>query len=254
MAPVRMSDQDPVAEAADDSRDLHDVATWEERTRFDRLAVAIHGTALTAAHVGVVVLALLLFLSLFVLGGLGAVLVDLLVAAMVSLSALPAFGLAAYVYRADVTMDDPLWLLIATFCLDVLLATLAALVNSAMEPLFSGLFLGTFVFFYLVVAPIEETVKLLAVRLYAYTTDRFDSMLDGAAFGAMAGLGFTTIENALYVSRSVGRPSRPPPSPRQAAPRRSGRSSRRGTSSTRRSRATTPAWRSSTARTPAPSS
>lgn len=55
----------------------------------------------------------------------------------------------------------------------------------------------------MVVAPIEESVKLLAVRLYAYTNDQFNSVLDGAVYGAMAGLGFAVIENALYIARQL---------------------------------------------------
>jgi RsiW-degrading membrane proteinase PrsW (M82 family) len=43
-------------------------------------------------------------------------------------------------------------------------------------------------------------VKLLAVRLYAYRSPAFDAVIDGAVYGAVAGLGFATIENAVYIS------------------------------------------------------
>jgi len=59
-------------------------------------------------------------------------------------------------------------------------------------------------FFYLVVGPVEESVKLLAVRLYAYSDTRFAALVDGAVYGAVAGLGFATIENASYISGAVG--------------------------------------------------
>nr|WP_216086544.1 PrsW family intramembrane metalloprotease [Halovivax ruber] len=52
--------------------------------------------------------------------------------------------------------------------------------------------------------PVEETVKLLAVRLYAYNDERFAAVIDGAVYGAIAGLGFATIENALYITRAIG--------------------------------------------------
>jgi RsiW-degrading membrane proteinase PrsW (M82 family) len=55
-------------------------------------------------------------------------------------------------------------------------------------------------FFYLVVGPVEEGVKLLAVRVYAYRTADFDAVVDGAVYGAVAGLGFATVENALYIT------------------------------------------------------
>ena len=60
------------------------------------------------------------------------------------------------------------------------------------------------VFFFVVVGPVEESVKLLAVRLYAYRDDRFDAVIDGAVYGAAAGLGFATIENALYIVQNTG--------------------------------------------------
>ncbi|ERH12368.1 MAG: hypothetical protein J07HB67_01386 [halophilic archaeon J07HB67] len=43
----------------------------------------------------------------------------------------------------------------------------------------------------------------MAVRLYAYRDERFDTVLDGAVYGAMAGLGFAFIENALYIQRGL---------------------------------------------------
>ncbi|PSQ18418.1 PrsW family intramembrane metalloprotease, partial [Halobacteriales archaeon QS_7_69_60] len=46
-------------------------------------------------------------------------------------------------------------------------------------------------------------VKMLAVRLYAYRDDRFDSVVDGAVYGAVAGLGFATIENVLYITQNL---------------------------------------------------
>jgi RsiW-degrading membrane proteinase PrsW (M82 family) len=58
-------------------------------------------------------------------------------------------------------------------------------------------------FFFVVVGPVEETVKLLAVRLLAYRSDRFNAVIDGAVYGAMAGLGFATIENSLYIAQQV---------------------------------------------------
>lgn len=43
----------------------------------------------------------------------------------------------------------------------------------------------------------EESVRLLAVRLYAYNDARFAAVIDGAVCGAIAGLGFATIENGI---------------------------------------------------------
>jgi RsiW-degrading membrane proteinase PrsW (M82 family) len=197
-----MSDRvDPVQSASDDGVDLYDVSTWEERTSLDGLAVAIYRLLVGTARVGVVLLA---FLILLAIGGLAA-LTDPQIGVLTLLSAIPALGLAAYVWYSDVTTNEPLSLLVATFLLGVLTANFAAVLNSVAQPTFQALgFLGSVAFFFVVVGPVEESVKLLAVRLHAYRRDEFDAVVDGAVYGAMAGLGFATIENSLFITRNIG--------------------------------------------------
>ncbi|SFR35012.1 PrsW family intramembrane metalloprotease [Halogeometricum limi] len=196
-----MSDRrDPVERAGDGSRDLYDISTWEERTSVDGLAVALYRFLAASARVAIILVA---FALLLLVGGFAA-LTNLEIGTLTVLSAVPALGLAAYVYYSDVTTSEPLSLLVGTFLLGVLTANFAAVLNGVTKPFFQGFgFLGTVLFFYLVVGPVEETVKLLAVRLYAYTDDRFNSVVDGAVYGAMAGLGFAFVENALYISREL---------------------------------------------------
>ena len=197
------SRSDPVKSRADDDRDLYDVATWEERTSLDGLSVALYWLITRSAKALVVFAAFLGLLAILGSFGLGLVF-DPAVAMLVGLSALPAFGLAAYVYVSDVTTAEPLSLIVATFLLSILTATFAAVLNSYAQPLFSPLgFPGLVLFFFLFVGPIEESVKLLAVRLYAYTDDRFDAVVDGAVYGAIAGLGFAVIENLVYIAQNV---------------------------------------------------
>ena len=196
------SRSDPIQSAVDDDddRDLYDVATWEERTSLDGLAVALHWLFVRGAKLVVVLLAALILISIGALGTLS----EPPIAFLTLLSAVPALALTGYVWYSDVTTNEPLSLLVATFLLSVLTATFAAVVNG----LAAGLLLplggvGLILFFYLVVGPVEETVKLLAVRLYAYTDRRFDAVIDGAVYGAVAGLGFATIENSLYIARNI---------------------------------------------------
>ncbi|WP_128905972.1 PrsW family intramembrane metalloprotease [Halorubrum amylolyticum] len=197
------SRSDPVESRADDDRDLYDIATWEERTSLDGLSVALHWLITRSAKALVVFVALLALLALLGSFGLGLVF-DPAVAVLVGLSAVPALGLAAYVYVSDVTTGEPLSLLVATFLLSILTATFAAILNSVAQPYFEPLgFPGLVVFFFVIVGPIEESVKLLAVRLYAYTDDRFDAVIDGAVYGAIAGLGFVVIENLVYIAQTV---------------------------------------------------
>jgi RsiW-degrading membrane proteinase PrsW (M82 family) len=197
-----MSDRvDPVESRSDDGVDLYDVSTWEERTSLDGLAVAIYRLIVGTARVGVILAA---FLILLAIGGLAA-LTDPQIGVLTLLSAIPALGLAAYVWYSDVTTSEPLSLLVATFLLGVLTANFAAVLNSLAQPAFRTLgFVGSVAFFYLVVGPVEETVKLLAVRLHAYRHEQFDAVVDGAVYGAMAGLGFATIENSLYITQNLG--------------------------------------------------
>jgi len=196
-----MSDQrDPVESAADESRDLYDVATWEERTSLDGTAVALYWLLTRAAKWIVVFVALVILIGI---GGLTA-LTEPAVGLLTLLSVIPALGLTAYVYWSDVTTREPLSLLVTTFVLSILLATFAAIVNTVARGFFEPLgAVGLVLFYFLIVGPGEETVKILAVRLYAYTDDRFTSVVDGAVYGAIAGLGFATIENSLYIVRNL---------------------------------------------------
>jgi len=236
------SRSDPVESRADDDRDLYDIATWEERTSLDGLSVALHWLITRSAKAIVVFVALLGLLAILGSFGLGLVF-DPAVGMLVGLSAIPALGLAAYVYVSDVTTGEPLSLLVATFLLSILTATFAALLNSVAQPYFQPFRIpGLVLFFFAIVGPIEESVKLLAVRLYAYTDDRFDAVIDGAVYGAIAGLGFVVIENLVYIAQTVDLGSFRSVSPRSVRATGSPRCARSpapDTSSTPRSRDTT---------------
>jgi RsiW-degrading membrane proteinase PrsW (M82 family) len=198
------SRRDPVEERADDGVDLYDVATWERRGPLDAVASGIYRVLVTSTRLFVVGIALLILVGI---GGLSAI-TDPQIGLLTLLSALPALGLAVYVRRTDVTTAEPLSLLVATFLLGVLTANFAAVLNSVTKGVFEGFgFVGTVLFLFLIVGPVEETVKLLAVRLYAYGTDSFEAVVDGAVYGAVAGLGFATIENALYITQSLDAPT-----------------------------------------------
>ncbi|MFB6133648.1 MAG: PrsW family intramembrane metalloprotease, partial [Halanaeroarchaeum sp.] len=106
------------------------------------------------------------------------------------------------VWRSDVTTGQSLKSLVVTFLLGFLFAGFAAVVNSALRGAFATFgVLGLGLYFYLVVAPIEETVKWLAIRMHAYRREEFRAVLDGAVYGAVAGLGFATIENTIYITQ-----------------------------------------------------
>lgn len=209
-----MGDRDPIEARSDGTRDLYDISTWEPRSAIDSLAVRVYRGIITTTRAVVILLAALILLSQFLLGSIGATFArDPYSVGLVVLSVVPALGLVAYVYVADITTSEPLELLVGTFVLGVLFAGFAAILNSVLSPVVRGgpsmlgplgALVGTVLFFYLVVGPVEESVKLLAVRLYPFRDDSFDAVIDGAVYGAAAGLGFATIENALYITRNLG--------------------------------------------------
>ena len=197
--------QDPVQASDDGSRDLYDVTAWEVRSPLDRLAVWVYRLLNWTARAVLFSLALAILIGLVVSTDLSEV-VDPIVSTFTLLSVLPALALVVYVWRTDIT-TEPVSLLAATFALGVLFAGFAAVVNSVTGRYFRLVpVVGTVWFFYFVVGPVEETVKWLAVRIYAYRSPRFSAVIDGAVYGAVAGLGFATIENALYITDAVGNP------------------------------------------------
>ncbi|PGF16345.1 PrsW family intramembrane metalloprotease [Natrinema sp. CBA1119] len=196
--------RDPVERAeertGDGSVDLYDVSTWEPRSIGDLVAYTLYNAVSYGFRALVLLIAIAITLVLLV-SPAAVVLEDPFVALFFGLSIVPAGLLAAYIWYADITTSEPLWLLVVTFMLAVLFATFAALVNSYSQALLG---ISGVLFFYLIVGPIEETVKLLAVQVFAYRNDSFNAVIDGAVYGAVAGLGFAAIENALYISRVIG--------------------------------------------------
>ena len=203
--------RDPVGSNADRSADLYEISDWEVRSLLDRLVYFLYYAGQWALRGLVILTAIAILVVQIAFGGLGALGVQPLFGALAALSAIPALVLAAYIWYADVTTQEPLTLLVGTFMLGVLFAGFAGILNTVLggpvRYVGSGFglvpFLGQVVFFFLIVGPVEESVKLLAVRLYAFRDDRFDAVIDGAVYGAMAGLGFATIENGLYIVQNT---------------------------------------------------
>jgi RsiW-degrading membrane proteinase PrsW (M82 family) len=192
-----MGNRDPIEAHGDGTRDLYDISTWEPRSTLDRLAVRLYHGVLKTIRLVVVLLAGLILLSQFLLGSIGATFAeDPYSVGLVLLSVVPALGLAAYVYVADVTSSEPLELLVGTFMLGILFAGFAAVLNTVLGPVVRGVpsTLGV-----LGIAALDPE----RVRLYAYRDRSFDAVIDGAVYGAAAGLGFATIENALYITRNL---------------------------------------------------
>lgn len=196
--------QDPITRAADGQRDLQGITTWEPRSLPDRLLARYVWLVIRLAIVG---LATLVFGGVLVLLAVQMVFAPeaLLAVFLFPLSVVPALIIVGYVWYTDVSRE-PILLLLATFLLGVVLSAFPFVTNTATLLLVGGFFevpvIGFFLqaaFFFLIVAPMEELVTLGAVFAYVYWHDSFDTVIDGAVYGAAAGLGFATIENFAYI-------------------------------------------------------
>jgi RsiW-degrading membrane proteinase PrsW (M82 family) len=196
------SRDEPPPDGDESSVDTQDVTTWEPRSALDRLSVALHGTLASRWRLVVVALAALVLLGqFFVAFRLFAAAPFLAVFSAVSV--VPALLLVWYIRRQD-TDPEPIGTLAVTFVLGGLLASFAALVNTAVGGVFRTVpVVGSILLFFLVVGPGEELVKWLAIRLYAFERSEFDAVVDGAMYGAAAGLGFASIENVVYIGQNA---------------------------------------------------
>lgn len=190
---------DPVQASFTGRVDLYEIASWEVRSPLDRFAVRITNALETSKRWLLLSIAITLFVFQFVVAG-ALVFEQPILGALAVASTLPALGLAGYFWYGDPTTREPLIGLAVTFLLAVGFASVAGVVNTVAQPLFQlfGVF-GITLFYFLIVGPIEETVKWLAVRVYAFRTDAFRTVVDGVVYGAMAGVGFAAIENLLYI-------------------------------------------------------
>jgi RsiW-degrading membrane proteinase PrsW (M82 family) len=111
-----------------------------------------------------------------------------------------------YFYSRSIYKRPPLRLIATTFLLGSAATLIAFPLNLLGQLLFLNLF-GNSVWtrvlvLFLVVGPVEELCKLLAVAVYAYRRHEFDEPLDGVIYSAAAALGFAAIENVIYLSQN----------------------------------------------------
>lgn len=126
-----------------------------------------------------------------------------MVGAFAAVSAVVPSILLAWYFKARDLNPEPGRVLWATFGLGVLtipfVVAVAAPIDWLIEHFISNpLLAGTAEAFATAAMP-EEAAKLLVVWLYASRHRDFDEPMDGIVYGAIASLGFATLENVLYV-------------------------------------------------------
>ncbi len=203
MPSVSDENSDPVASSLSGSTDLYDVAEWDPRSTLDRLSIRVHALLHASRKWLLVGLGVVLFVAQLAFAGL-LVIRQPSLGILAALSAVPALAIVGYLWYGDPTIREPVETMAVVFVLSILFASFAALVNTVLQPLFQLVpVVGMALFFFVVVGPIEETVKWLGIRVGAFS--RIESVVDGVVYGAVAGLGFATIENALYIAQGYTR-------------------------------------------------
>lgn len=122
------------------------------------------------------------------------------------LSLLPCGIWLTYFYTRSIYKRPPLRLIALTFLFGGVATAAAFPVSIFGQALVGALLPDTFwshtLALFLVVGPVEELAKLLAVRLYAYRRPEFDEPLDGVIYSTTAALGFAAVENVIYLAQT----------------------------------------------------
>jgi RsiW-degrading membrane proteinase PrsW (M82 family) len=123
--------------------------------------------------------------------------------ALLVLAIAPGFFILWYVYNRDKYEREPKGLIVATFLIGAGVAVPAAFIELFFEwgsgvPM-TGNIVGAFIGSFVIVAPVEEVAKFLAVRVKAYKSPAFNEVMDGIVYSVAGALGFATIENVIYV-------------------------------------------------------
>jgi protease PrsW len=120
---------------------------------------------------------------------------------MAAASLIPSLVLVVLFVRKD-RFPEPTHMILKTFFLGVLIVNPILLAEFAVQEAFSGLVdpvAQAFVQAFLVAALCEEAFKFLVLHKFCATKPDFDEPMDAVVYGAVASLGFATLENILYV-------------------------------------------------------
>lgn len=116
----------------------------------------------------------------------------------------PAFFLLRYIYKRDKVEKEPPSLLAKLFFLGVLSALPACLLEYFGEDILSRYVSAdspkySIILAFLIVAVIEEGIKLFCLKKKTWNDPNFNYRFDGIVYAVFVSLGFAAIENVLYV-------------------------------------------------------
>lgn len=115
----------------------------------------------------------------------------------------PSLFLVCYYYRQDMKKPEPKHLVTKIFFLGIVFTIPAIILEVFFDEIFvfvmKDSILHTLFKAFIVAAFIEELIKLLIVKWFAYNHVHFDEVMDGIVYTIMASLGFACLENIMYV-------------------------------------------------------
>jgi RsiW-degrading membrane proteinase PrsW (M82 family) len=122
---------------------------------------------------------------------------------LLSIALAPGIFWLWYFYKKDRYDPEPKKLIIYTFLLGALVTIPAGIINSIfISSSFENMgILMKFFAAFVVIGPVEEISKYMAMRLYALKSKEFDEPIDAMLYSVVAALGFATFENFLYISQ-----------------------------------------------------
>ncbi len=114
----------------------------------------------------------------------------------------PCLFLFWYFFHRDKYEPEPKKYLIGIYFLGALMVIPAFLMEILLAPIFNVIshrILSAFLMAFVLIAPTEELLKFLVVKLWIYKNVEFDEVMDGIVYCVSSSLGFATIENIFYV-------------------------------------------------------
>jgi len=120
-----------------------------------------------------------------------------------ALAIIPALLIVIYFNRKDRAKPEPRGIIVKIFLLGILSIIPAIILELCVDQL--KYFLNPYRILYpifkafVTAALVEESLKLLIVRRFAFKRKCFDEVMDGIVYTVVAGMGFACLENVLYV-------------------------------------------------------
>jgi len=115
----------------------------------------------------------------------------------------PSLFLVWYYYKQDMKKPEPKHLVTKIFLLGIAFTIPAIILEVLFDELFVFAMRDSIIYYlfkaFIVAAFIEEFIKLVIVKWFAYNHVHFDEAMDGIVYTIMASLGFACMENIIYV-------------------------------------------------------